>query len=1345
MRLRDKFTRSFVILIFMAIISSIILSVILLNKFNTNLKDNKIINNIVKTYSYESAVPPIVSARTIIYKEIQPLIYQINQLKKYFLLYYNNTELFDYEDTDAMTVFLEKYTYNCYDFASNYNVYYNKILNSNQTNPFDYLDSILWYRDTTTTTLSQLDNQSFKILYAIANITPLLRSFYQSYMLYKGKGASQIFFYISEYELYIMYPVISLQLLSLDEDFRYNLAEQYDYLTDKNNNLKAFVSYINPSTCTNNNLKTPTYFFAPCRNWYIESEQFHKDIDKEVIVSTPYKYATSNEDIGISICNRFVISSLTTHICIDKINEALYNTLDQLNKIVDGYYFITRVESNKPFYYPEMNSFSYLSTLTKHEFDLNITYYTDEINAYLGIEPNLINYNETYNSNLNFKTPIFEGYFSKDSENITYTLFPISFYSVPEDPEAYSHMLNIVFMHLKTASQNLLQESIEKQLPKIVLQTVLFVLYGLIIIFLIWHLIVNLADNIVSPIKDLKKIIQGLQSRQGFSSDIKFNEYGQQIINIKDSIYGNTNNALTNSTNAISNTEDNDDEKTIMLARSKQIDYIFNLLFKLKKVMGFATSGEVENEDFAFLDYILAKATFKEVNNIKGNEICESNLGNISIKLKKYDKAILHFKTSIEPIKYYFPKSLSDYSEVFNLKDKKSKIKKSRKNFSAISNSSSHKTSISFNNDDKEQIESLKSNFLESRYPKLLYSLKSFFKSIYYIIEKSKYTVTEMTFLKAKQLKYIIDKENKDKKKEMMIESEKLTDKDIFSLMETHSLSFYHQTLKEYLYLSVKNGKIKQVIEATLEYNEFLINYKLKENPKVEEFLKMKNNVSVGVSNPSLNNNSKKPINTENDTDLENLIEAIYGNFLEIDKYLEQIKLTIDMEYIRNYSTIIKNSSHETSNEQLDTPIFIINSKVNFLKGKYYQVIGNWKNAFRFFSEAYSMGIISNAQITIEAGNSIIELISNSLNLLDFEKHYIETVNLHDVLNINYAILLGQDYDIEEEIDYLNKKEEEVNNKSKIEENNNTNNIAKTIKPINQTKTKKDNNKDNNDIYQQTLLLKLKSVDKSQLLKEIKNKSKELNSVINCINEFLEVFISFPKDIILLVDANLQYDIKKVEQYQYVLKEIFNKLITKRDRFSLACYGPSFNILIQLIFKNKITINYLNKEIESINSMIIEGLSGFTKKEPHENNDFDNTKEQNYQINSCSNIIKSIICSFNYLNVKTFNKREKWVIVLSDFIDNEQIELLDEKMEKHVFNMSNPLEYNLVIISFRGASHIKDTYLNNMKELFSKKTKIKNKVFICFDEIEILKNIMRSIGIINEDLLFSNEKYSSKN
>ena len=67
-------------------------------------------------------------------------------------------------------------------------------------------------------------------------------------------------------------------------------------------------------------------------------------------------------------------------------------------------------------------------------------------------------------------------------------------------------------MHLKKATTTLVESSLNRQLPKIIVQIALLILVGLIILFLIWHLIVQLADNIVKPIKNLKKIIQGLQS-----------------------------------------------------------------------------------------------------------------------------------------------------------------------------------------------------------------------------------------------------------------------------------------------------------------------------------------------------------------------------------------------------------------------------------------------------------------------------------------------------------------------------------------------------------------------------------------------------------------------------------------------------------------------------------------------------------------------------------------------------------------------------------------------------------------------------------------------------------------
>ena len=67
--------------------------------------------------------------------------------------------------------------------------------------------------------------------------------------------------------------------------------------------------------------------------------------------------------------------------------------------------------------------------------------------------------------------------------------------------------------------------------------------------------------------------------------------------------------------------DDNDEEgedNEFLETRSAEIDNLFNILLKLKRVLSFTTNPVLNNDKSALINYVNAKYTFNEVQNIKG-------------------------------------------------------------------------------------------------------------------------------------------------------------------------------------------------------------------------------------------------------------------------------------------------------------------------------------------------------------------------------------------------------------------------------------------------------------------------------------------------------------------------------------------------------------------------------------------------------------------------------------------------------------------------------------------------------------------------------------------------------
>ena len=164
-----------------------------------------------------------------------------------------------------------------------------------------------------------------------------------------------------------------------------------------------------------------------------------------------------------------------------------------------------------------------------------------------------------------------------------------------------------------------------------------------------------------------------------------------------------------------------------------------------------------------------------------GENLCESNIGNLSIKLKKYDKAIFHLSQSI---KFTRSTDLISNKSLIHIKNNhkitrfSSRTCKIYINILAIfkknilDNIDFIKTSPKKLNraDVKPLLYSMKNNekieLLESRYPKLIFAYKKFFKTF------KKMIFTTETF-------------------------NQIANGDIFATKEKHSLAEFERILRE--------------------------------------------------------------------------------------------------------------------------------------------------------------------------------------------------------------------------------------------------------------------------------------------------------------------------------------------------------------------------------------------------------------------------------------------------------------------------------------------------------------------------------------------------------------------
>jgi len=391
-----------------------------------------------------------------------------------------------------------------------------------------------------------------------------------------------------------------------------------------------------------------------CRSWWIQLiETIQLDNVGDMMISSPYKWA-GNDLFGVSICTYFqnpflsksqqgISNNNTISICLDLALGDMMQLLDNFNKQTYGYFFIVRVGSDIPIYYPMVTNFPYFANIQRFEFDNSIDFYLEELINYKFTVNNFIeNYdyiteenalnrqsrNSTYNNDTNgsflnytffdLKTdPRLTGSYSKNKVINYYNIFPINMYMNESNPNASNHVMSLIYITQYETIKNTITEFQKLFYPRLFVSIFLFCLFGIILILISWHLITSISNNIVNPIKNLKKLIQDMSLSEKLSSNVRSNQNNTTS-------YNNTNQNMNLSLKEKNESEDNEEvdllngDDELINKRSEEMDKLFNILLDLKYVLSFTSTIKKSSEKGILMNYINSDYTFKEVNNLKG-------------------------------------------------------------------------------------------------------------------------------------------------------------------------------------------------------------------------------------------------------------------------------------------------------------------------------------------------------------------------------------------------------------------------------------------------------------------------------------------------------------------------------------------------------------------------------------------------------------------------------------------------------------------------------------------------------------------------------------------------------
>lgn len=588
MRLQDKFIKVFILPLFCGIFISIMLTVTVLLVYANRLANDTSLSNLLQDVDNQKSLPILLSVRNLLYKKFQPIIYSLMNIKQYYNFLVTNIQSNDFQINQKDVYLIKKYMKNAVSLENNL---LSDFINGFNSDNSTYLDYATWFINPDKINIDTLDDVSKYQLQIIGRMIPAIRSIYE----------------VSKDNYYNRFMNISIAFANTMLISSYPVQYPYDNVTSY---YSFYRQFSNPLECRNDSNLIPSYYYFPCSNWWLQSEQNYKlNSSNEVTITSPYK--TSNNEYALTLCIRFndTLTSSTARdksnknygsICIDIATSDIIRLFDHFNKDLNGYYFILQTNSDIPLYYCNIAKYPFSSNLIKYEFDLNLTFYINEL---LDFPNTLQNFTEKINdTSIITADPIYKGYFLKNGSNYTYQKVIVPFFVNTDFPSIPSHLMSIIFVTYSGTFHDTFSKIQAPLYPRLIIQIILFCIMGAILLLIAWYLIVSIAINIVKPIKNLKNLIQGMNNKK-LVATVENRSKRKNKVQIHEG------------------TEENEEEgedDEFLETRSAEIDNLFNILLKLKRVLSFTTNPVLNNDKSALINYVNAKYTFDEVQNIKG-------------------------------------------------------------------------------------------------------------------------------------------------------------------------------------------------------------------------------------------------------------------------------------------------------------------------------------------------------------------------------------------------------------------------------------------------------------------------------------------------------------------------------------------------------------------------------------------------------------------------------------------------------------------------------------------------------------------------------------------------------
>ena len=946
--LGDKLIYHFFPPLIIGVLGGIIIFSVCSIVFINNNGSNRTVKNSLFKLNLEVNEQLILQVESLLMYRTQTIFDLLRKIENTTKFFSNNL----YKDEDIFNEYINNYT-----------------ININSTNEEKNEFKAIWGTNEDSDSFDYNYTNIKKELYSFSALIPMLNSMYKSTNL-NEEYIEDIFIIMNKYELFFDFPLTNVTIFKTGGNRAFcfnelnnlykkniNIPERYDYHCQL-----WFSDSINLQRISN----TSYYISSP---YYIQKTS-------KILISTiclnSTKMSKTNETgdyylICINVRYQLIFNAL------ELINHKLYGYFFVTRVFNQRAFYYpksnTYVNNTQTYYFDNFNV---------EEFQLNDDYYLDELNEYINNKNNFINmYKKDKVDNLwEIDNEDLKGEFTKNNKKYYYYILPVFNHL----SNVTINLLNIIYIYADETTDNIISSITGKIInaQTLVFLFIIFLIQAFVVLILINHLIRAIAFNIVLPMKNIKKVFEKYnKAEEGIDDDdnhlllkngssSNYNNGSREIdsfldknkkrnkqklsIRSKLAIFGikkrkdtkNSNSRVRNNSNLnnhlnqkidfdrleenddfLNNYEDlgsdSDDEENFINIKSKDIQDLFSKMINVKNSLDTINSDE-QNNIKKLPDLLFASEIFKEIKNDAAKNISRSNMANILLKLKKYDLAIMHLidcENSNENEKGNDSndnenKNTFSINKINFFRSKK----KVKKNISTTDKQLSTKEEKLTKEQKEQKIIEKNKALIESRYPKLIYCYKKFFKNL------------------KKLKKFNLSRER--------LKNKINNDYEFYISKNYHMLSKYKEYIEKYIELCQIEGNYlnsnNRYIRALLEKIEFIIKYE---------------------------------INEENIYNMEQIMDKLHELFIKVKKLIKVNKEIIKPKNILRF--LLK---EEFTNELDEIPNSILFQRLAYCKGNLALKCGDYITAIKKFQKTISKSSdkITDVKIAFKSLKKLIKI-----------------------------------------------------------------------------------------------------------------------------------------------------------------------------------------------------------------------------------------------------------------------------------------------------------------------------------------------------------------------------------